>query len=55
MSDDVASPCTDLCIMDGDICTGCGMTNQEITKWPKMTNEERQKVLDRLEATKAAE
>jgi len=48
MSDDVQSPCIDLCIMEDGVCTGCGMTQQESTNWPKMTNEERRKVIERL-------
>jgi len=54
MSDEIQSPCIDLCIMEDGVCTGCGMTNQELTKWPEMTNEERKKVVDRLEAAKSA-
>lgn len=49
MSDDVQSPCIDLCIMENGVCTGCGMTQQESTNWPKMTNEERRKVIERLQ------
>jgi predicted Fe-S protein YdhL (DUF1289 family) len=54
MSDEVQSPCIDLCIMDNGVCTGCGMTNEEVTKWPKMTNDDRKKVLERIEQTKSA-
>jgi hypothetical protein len=54
MSDEIQSPCIDLCIMDDGVCTGCGMTNEELTKWAKMTNEERKKVVDRLDAAKSA-
>jgi len=54
MSDEIQSPCTDLCIMEDGICTGCGMTNEEVTKWATMTNEDRKKVIDRLEAAKSA-
>jgi len=55
MSDEVQSPCTDLCIMEDGICTGCGMTNQEVNQWLKMTNEERKKVVERLEQAKKAQ
>jgi predicted Fe-S protein YdhL (DUF1289 family) len=48
MSDEVQSPCIDLCIMEDGVCTGCGMTQKESTNWPKMTNEERRKVIERL-------
>lgn len=53
MSDEVESPCNDLCIMEDGICTGCGMTQQESTNWHKMTNEERRKVIERLEKSKS--
>ena len=52
MSDEIQSPCIDLCIMEDGVCTGCGMTSEEVTKWPKMTNDERKKVVDRLAAAK---
>jgi predicted Fe-S protein YdhL (DUF1289 family) len=39
--------------MDNDVCTGCGMTNQEVMKWSKMTDEERLKVIERIEKAKA--
>jgi predicted Fe-S protein YdhL (DUF1289 family) len=49
MSDEIQSPCVDLCIMDDGVCTGCGMTQQESTNWPKMTDAQRRKVIERLE------
>jgi len=48
MSEEVQSPCIDLCIMDDGICTGCGMTSQESNTWYKLTNEERKKVVERV-------
>jgi len=48
MADEVESPCVDICLMDDGVCTGCGMTNEELTKWDKMSNEDKQKVVDRL-------
>lgn len=51
MSEEVQSPCIDLCIIDDGVCTGCGMTNEEITKWDKLSNEERKKIVDRLQAS----
>ncbi|CAI8798780.1 DUF1289 domain-containing protein [Pseudomonas sp. IT-196MI5] len=42
----VASPCVNICALDDDdICTGCQRTVEEITRWSRMTNDERRKVL----------
>jgi predicted Fe-S protein YdhL (DUF1289 family) len=53
MASSVKSPCIDICVMEDGVCTGCGMTNQEVTKWSKMTDEERLKVIDRIAKDKA--
>ncbi len=42
----VASPCVQVCALDDDdICTGCQRTAAEITRWGRMTNDERREVL----------
>jgi predicted Fe-S protein YdhL (DUF1289 family) len=42
----VLSPCVNICALDeDDICTGCQRTVEEITRWSRMDNEERRKVL----------
>ena len=42
----VASPCVSICALDdNDICTGCQRTVDEITRWSRMDNAERQLVL----------
>jgi len=42
----VASPCVSICALDDDdICTGCQRTVEEITRWSRMTNDERRTVL----------
>lgn len=42
----VASPCVSICALDDDdICTGCQRTADEITRWSRMDNAERRKVL----------
>lgn len=42
----VASPCVNVCALDEqDICTGCQRTASEITRWGRMDNSERRKVL----------
>lgn len=44
----IASPCVSICALDiDDICMGCFRTGQEISYWGKMTNAERQEVLQR--------
>ena len=41
------SPCIDLCIYDynGDFCTGCGRTLDEISYWNYFTPQEKQQIL----------
>ncbi|MFV3317765.1 DUF1289 domain-containing protein [Pseudomonas sp. NY15374] len=42
----VASPCVNVCALDEqDICIGCQRTVQEITRWARMDNDERRRVL----------
>lgn len=47
--EEIESPCQDICIMENGVCTGCGMTNEEVTKWPTLSNEERKKIVERLQ------
>jgi len=48
MTEEIKSPCIDLCIMEDGVCTGCGMTNEESNKWYKLSNEERKKIVERV-------
>ncbi|WP_285360019.1 DUF1289 domain-containing protein [Pseudomonas sp. fls2-241-TYG-175] len=42
----VRSPCVSICALDeDDICTGCQRTVSEITRWSRMSNDERRVVL----------
>ena len=42
----VASPCVSICALDEqDICTGCQRNVDEITRWSRMDNAERRRVL----------
>jgi predicted Fe-S protein YdhL (DUF1289 family) len=42
----VRSPCVNICALDeDDVCTGCQRTVEEITRWSRMDNEERLRVL----------
>ena len=44
------SPCTGNCHLNNttNICEGCGRSINEIVEWTRMTDEEKQQVLDRL-------
>ena len=56
MSDDVASPCTNICVMDDErgVCRGCARTLDEIANWTNYTRAEKFAVLDRAAQRKAA-
>lgn len=42
----VRSPCVNVCALDDhDLCIGCQRTAEEITRWGRMSNEERRRVL----------
>jgi len=44
------SPCTKNCSLNNstNICNGCGRTINEIVEWTRMTYEEKQEVMKRL-------
>jgi predicted Fe-S protein YdhL (DUF1289 family) len=42
------SPCTKRCSLNGNICTGCGRTKDEITAWTLLDPIDKLKVLQRL-------
>ncbi len=43
----VRSPCVNICALDeADVCTGCQRTVEEITRWSRMSNDERRTVLE---------
>jgi predicted Fe-S protein YdhL (DUF1289 family) len=48
------SPCINVCRMEGDICIGCLRTLNEIAGWSRMSGDEKQSVLARVEQRKAA-
>jgi predicted Fe-S protein YdhL (DUF1289 family) len=54
--DDVASPCVSICTLDfdGDFCTGCFRTLDEIAHWGRMGAGDKRAVLARLPARRAA-
>jgi len=47
----IESPCKRECTQtfNGDVCKGCGRTDDEIESWMDMTDEEKLTVLRRLE------
>ena len=54
MNDDPsASPCDRTCCLNGDLCTGCYRTRQEIVTWRGMSREDRIRV--NLEAIRRKE
>lgn len=46
MEKPLASPCTHICKMYKDYCIGCGRTAEDLTKWLRYTNEQRQEAID---------
>jgi predicted Fe-S protein YdhL (DUF1289 family) len=44
------SPCISLCILDPEteLCEGCGRSLDEISHWSRMSDEERQAVMNTL-------
>lgn len=42
------SPCINVCRLAEDRCEGCARTREEIAKWSKMSDRERDAILDRL-------
>lgn len=46
----VSSPCIRVCTLDLEtgLCEGCGRTREEITRWYRLTEEERQQIMARL-------
>ena len=44
------SPCISLCTLDPEteLCEGCGRSLDEISHWPRMTDEQRQAVMNAL-------
>ena len=44
----IASPCVQICRMQGDMCIGCLRTLEEITDWSKLSDSEKLAVLDKV-------
>ncbi len=48
--DEIQSPCIKICVVhpEARICTGCYRSIDEITRWSKMSNEDRATVMQDL-------
>lgn len=45
----IKSPCVNVCYLDDkDICQGCYRSSEEITKWVRLDNEGRRKILQKV-------
>lgn len=42
------SPCRSECELEGDICTGCGRTKEQIVRWSRYTDEQREQIMEEL-------
>lgn len=42
------SPCIQKCKLISGVCNGCGRTREQITMWSKMTEQEREDVIEQL-------
>jgi len=45
-----SSPCINVCTVEGNICTACGRTLEDIANWSTMTETERIERMERIEA-----
>ncbi len=50
--DEIESPCQKVCVMhpQARICIGCHRTADEITRWSRISPEERREIMDALPA-----
>jgi predicted Fe-S protein YdhL (DUF1289 family) len=44
----IPSPCKSICKMKDNVCIGCKRTTEEIATWSKLTNEQKQIIVDRI-------
>ena len=46
----VSSPCIRVCLLDPEtgLCEGCGRTREEIARWYRIPEEERQRIMTEL-------
>jgi predicted Fe-S protein YdhL (DUF1289 family) len=47
----VKSPCISVCMLNNeDICTGCYRSASEITNWTKLSNQQKQEIMESVRA-----
>ena len=46
----ISTPCIKICVMENDLCVGCGRTLGEIASWGSMREVERRAIMDMLPA-----
>ena len=49
--EDIKSPCVKICTLEDGVCIGCGRTQDEIREWVIMTDNQREKIMERLKTT----
>ena len=52
MTENVESPCIGVCQFWSSKCQGCGRTQEEAVEWYNMTDEQKQKIINRLQKKK---
>ena len=48
---DIKSPCVKICTLEDGVCIGCRRTQDEIREWVIMTDNKREKIMERLKNT----
>lgn len=46
----ISTPCIKICVMENDLCVGCGRTLGEIASWGSMRETQRRAIMDSLPA-----
>ena len=49
--EDIKSPCIKICTLEDGVCIGCRRTQDEIREWVIMTDDQRERIMERLKAT----
>ncbi len=44
----IPSPCKSICKFKDEVCVGCHRTQKEVVAWPKLSNEQRKEIVDRI-------
>lgn len=42
------SPCRSECELEGDVCAGCGRTKEQIVRWSRYTDQQREEIMEEL-------